>query len=60
MWVPGFVWDRFHNTSPGDFGSMFIKAGDSETKERLRVKDATGESLGSALLCLPRKVVGKK
>ena len=42
VWVLGFVWDRFHNTSPGDFGSIFIKAGDSETKEGLRAEEATG------------------
>ena len=27
VWVLDFVWKRFHNTSPGDFESMFIKAG---------------------------------
>ena len=37
---------------------MFIKAGDSETKEELRVEAATGESVGSALLCLPGNVLG--
>ena len=34
----------------GDFESMFIKAGDSETKEGVRLEEATEESLGGALL----------
>ena len=34
---------------PGDFESKFINAGDGETKERLRVEEATGES--QAMLC---------
>ena len=37
---------------------MFIKAGDSETKEGLR-EEATGKSLGSALLWLSRHIIGK-
>ena len=49
-----------HNTSPGDFESMFIKAGNSETKEGLRVEDAGRESLGGALLWLSRNTVEKK
>ena len=51
--------ERFHNTSLGGVGAAFIKSGDSESKEGLRVEEATGESLGSALLWLPRKVTGK-
>ena len=31
-WVLHFMQERFHNASPGNFESMFIKAGDSETK----------------------------
>ena len=52
--------ERFSNTSPGDFESMFIKAGDSETKEGLGIEEATRESLGSALLWLPGNIIGKK
>lgn len=50
------MWERFHKISPGDFGSTFIKAGNSETKERPRVTELTGESLGKALLWFPRNV----
>ena len=60
MWVLDFMEQRFHNMSPGDFESVFIKAGDSETKGGLRVAGVTGESLGSPLLWLSRNVVGKK
>ena len=35
VWVLDFVEERFHNMSPGDFDSIFIKAGDSETREDL-------------------------
>ena len=56
MWVLDFLQERFHNMSPGDF----IKAGDSETKERLTVEEARGESLGGSLLWLLRNVIGKK
>ena len=35
--------------SLGGFDSVLIKAGSSETKEELRVKEAIGESLGGAL-----------
>ena len=38
--------------SPGDLESTFVKAGDSETKEGLRIEEATGESGGGALLWL--------
>ena len=48
--------ERFHSASPGDFESTFIKAGDSKTKEGLKVEEVTGESLGGALLWLPRNV----
>ena len=40
VWVLDFMQGRFHNTSPGDLKSAFIKAGDSETKEGLRVEKA--------------------
>ena len=40
--------------------STFIKAGDSEAKEGLRVEKATGESIYSALLWLPRNFIEKK
>ena len=42
--------------STGDFGST----GDSETKEELMVEEVTGESLSSALLWLPRNIIGKE
>ena len=45
MWVLDFVQERFHNTSPGDFESTFIKARDSEIKEGLRVEEATRERM---------------
>ena len=38
VWVLNSVQERFHNTSPGDFERIFIKAGDSDTKEGLRVE----------------------
>ena len=60
VWGVDFVQERFHNTSPGDFESRFSKAGDSETKEGLRGEEATGESLGGALLWLSRNGIGKK
>ena len=41
--------------SPGDFDSVFIKAGDNETKEELRVEEVTGESQGG-LLCILEKL----
>ena len=41
--VLDFVQEKFHNTSPGDFESMFIKAGDSETKEGLKIKEARSQ-----------------
>lgn len=46
--------------STDDFESAFIKVGGSKTKEGLRVEEATGESLGSTLLWLPRNLIGKK
>ena len=46
--------------NPGDFDSIFIKAGASETKEGLRVEEATEESLRGALLWLPRNFIGEK
>ena len=45
--------------SPGDFERTFFMAGGSETKERRRAEEVTGESLGGALLWLPRKVRGR-
>lgn len=39
---------------------VVIKAGHSETKEGIRVQEATGESLGSALLWFSRKAIGQK
>ena len=44
--------------SPGDFDNIFVKTGDSESKEGLMV-EVTGESLGSAFW-LPRKVRGEE
>ena len=49
MWVLNFMQERFYVKGPGDFDNMFIKAEDSETKEGLRVGEATGERLGRAL-----------
>lgn len=46
--------------SPDGFENMFINAGDNETKKEVRVEETTEESLGSALLWLPRDVIGKK
>ena len=34
---------RLHNTIPGYVETLFTKAGDNETKEGLRVEEATGE-----------------
>lgn len=39
-----------------NFQSTFIKAGDCDTKEGLRVEAATGESRGGILLWFPRNV----
>ena len=50
VWLPDFVQEGFHSTSSGDFENTFMKAGDSETKERLRVGDGKGERLGEAAL----------
>ena len=41
MWVLAFTQERFHNMSPGDSKSMFIKDGDSETKEGLKIEEGT-------------------
>ena len=45
LWVLNFAQERSCKMSPGDFGTFitFIKAGDNETKEGLRVEEATGE-----------------
>ena len=40
--VLDFAQERFRNMIPGDFESKFLTAGDSETKEGLRVEEATG------------------
>ena len=49
--------ERYHKTRPGDLKSVFIKAGDSETKKGPGV-EALGESIGGAGLWLPRNVLG--
>ena len=46
--------------NPADFESTFTEAGDSETKEGLRVEEVTGGSLGATWLWLPRNVTGKE
>ena len=50
---------RFHNLSPGDFESIFIRAGNSDTEEGLRVEEVTGENLRGAAL-VSGKVTGKE
>lgn len=42
--------ERFHDRSASGFESTSIKAEDSETKEGLRIEEATGKSLGSGVL----------
>ena len=59
MCVLDFVEEIFHSTSPGDLGSPFVKAGDSERKERPGVEEVIGESLGRDALA-PRNVIGKE
>ena len=49
MWVLDFVWEIFHNPSPGDYEDPFIKAGDSGTRKGLAWKKQQ-ESLGWAAL----------
>lgn len=58
VWVLDFLQERFHTTSAGGFERVFIKAGDKETKDRLILEEAIGESRGG-LLWLPRNT-GKK
>ena len=36
--VLGFMQERFHNPSPGDFEGVFIRAGDRESRKGLREK----------------------
>ena len=60
VWLLDFMWERFHNMSTGDFQSMFTKAGDSETRQELSVEEATGKSIGSDLLWVPRNFFRKK
>ena len=43
VWVLDFVRERWQDTSPGDFESTFIEAGDSEAKEGLKVEDTGSE-----------------
>ena len=49
----------FLTSSRKDLESAFIKAEDNETKEGLRVEEATGEILRHALLWLPKNIMGK-
>ena len=60
VWAPEFMQGRFQYTGPGSFESTFIKVEHSERKEGLGVEEATGEIPGSALLWLPRRVIGKE
>lgn len=62
LWFVGldFVRERFPATSADDLETVFIIAGDSETKEALGVEGTAGESLGCAVLWLPRNVTGKE
>ena len=59
-WVLDLEQQRLCDMSPGDLESTFAKVGDSETKERLTLEEATGESLGGALLWPPRNIAGKE
>ena len=59
MWVLDSVQGRFHNMSPGGFEGGFIKALGSDTKEGLRIEEATGENLCGAVLWLSRNVICK-
>ena len=43
VWALDFVQERLHRMSSGDSESTFTKAGDSETKEGLRLQGAIGE-----------------
>ena len=53
LWVPDSEGaGKIAQCEPGDSESTFITAGDSGAKEGLRVEEATGESLGGALLWL--------
>ena len=38
VWVLAFVQEKFHNISPGDFESTFIKVRHSETRKGLGEK----------------------
>ena len=40
VWVLDLVQERFHDTCPADFKSMFIKAGDIEIKSGLNIEEA--------------------
>lgn len=51
MWVLDFVQERFHEVSPADTESVFIKAGDSETRAGLGLKEPQ-DSLGGIALAL--------
>ena len=43
MWVLDFCRRIIQDTNPGDFESMFVKAGDSETKEGLSIEGAKSQ-----------------
>ena len=43
VWALDFVQERFHDTSPGDFESTFIKAGDSKTKGEIKIKESRSQ-----------------
>ena len=53
VWVLDFVQKKFPDTSPGDFESVFIKAGASETQEGLRIEEARSQKQDGAKLVLP-------
>ena len=40
IWVLDSMQERFHNTSPGNFESTFVKAVVSKTKEELKIEKA--------------------
>ena len=47
MWVVYFVQEGFQDESPGDFGSLFIKAWDSETNG-LRIEKSKITAIGAS------------
>ena len=50
MWVLDFIQEWLHNPSAGNFENIFTKSGGSETKEGLKVKEVSGDSLGGAAM----------